>query len=399
MIALVCGSAVAENWPQWRGPRGDGISLEKGIPTQWSPTQNIVWKTEIPGEGHSSPVVWEKDIYLTTGLGDGHERALVRVDAATGKVEWVTTVAKSKDLEHLNPENNYASSTPATDGEKTYTSFYASGKVNLAALDRTGKIVWQIEPLKSETEHGYSYTPLLKDKLLFYSLDQLKDNTVLAVETDTGKIKWREDRKAISCSHVPPSFIEAGGLPQVIVNGNGVTRSFDPTSGKLIWSCDGPTNYSVAGLAYGKNIVLASGGYPKRRVIAIHPDGQGDVTKTHLAWETIKGTTYVPSPVYDNGFFYSVTDNGIASCTEAETGKVTWERHIPGHFRSSLILIEGNFFTTNDEGTTTIFKSDPSAYKEIAVNKMDEFCFTTFAVSGGRLYMRTKKNLYCIGSK
>jgi len=397
---LVFGSPPqtrAENWPQWRGPRGDGTSLEKGIVTEWDKTKNVVWVTEIPGDGYSSPIVWEDKIFVTTALGDGHDRALVRIDAKTGKVLWTKTLITSSDLEHLNKENGYASSTSATDGKAVYSSFYASGRTHIFANDFDGNTLWHADPLISKTEHGYTYTPILAGDKLIVSVDQLADSAEIAFDTKTGKIAWRIEGNNISCSHVPPLVINSGGREQVVTCGSNVTRGVDPKTGEVIWSCAGPTNYCVAGLVFGDNKVLTSGGYPERHSFAVKTDEKGDVNAKGVLWHQKKGTTYVPSPIYDNGYFYSVTDGGVTYCYDAATGDIKWQQRIPGHFRTSLVLTEGNLHTTNDEGVTTIFKATPDRYTEVAKNNLDEFIYPSPAVSNGKLYIRTKKNLYCIG--
>ena len=206
----VTGVAAAEDWPQWRGPRSDGSSLDTPA-IEWGPAKNRRWTAEVPGEGHSSPIVSGDSVFLATALGGGHERALVRLDARTGKVAWTQLVVKSADLESLHPENNYASSTPATDGRAVYTSFYANGRAHLAALGFDGKKLWEAAPVRYRAEHGYHHNPLLLDGLLVLSFDQLDEAAIVGVDAATGKTRWRVDTGNQSCSNVAPFPVRDGG--------------------------------------------------------------------------------------------------------------------------------------------------------------------------------------------
>ncbi|MBI3737154.1 PQQ-binding-like beta-propeller repeat protein [Candidatus Sumerlaeota bacterium] len=401
--ALLLVAAVpavrAENWPQWRGPRGDGIVEEKSIPTQWDKEKNILWKTEIPGEGHSSAIVWEESVFLATALAGGHDRSLVKINAKTGKIEWTKTVVTSKDLEHHHEENNFASSTPATDGNLVFTSFYADGRMNVAAHDFKGNQVWSVQPIKYKGEHGYHHNPIVYEDMVILTVNQFAEPCILALDKTTGKTSWKLNVENDSCSNVPPLVAATATGPQVLTCGDNHMRGIDPKTGRLIWSAAGPTDYCVASLSFGDNMVMACGGYPERHIMVVNTAGTGDVTNTHLVWELKKGTTYVPSPVYFEGHFYSVNDDGIGFCYEAKTGKIKWQKRIPGHYRSSLLLNGDNIYITSDEGPTTIFKASPEGYNEVAVNKLDDFVYTTFAVSNGKLYLRTKNSLVCIGTK
>lgn len=384
----------AENWPGWRGQGGQGISGEAGIVTEWGPGVNEAWSAAIPGEGHSSPIVWEDAVFLTAALGKGHERALHRIDAATGKIVWITVVAVSKELEPQHAENDYASSTPATDGKAVYTSFQANGKVHLAATDFDGKKRWELEPMPAETEHGYCYTPLLAEGRLILSIDQLAHSAVIGVDTATGKIAWRIEGNNISCSNVPPALANAGGRNLAVQYGSDIVRALEPGTGEVVWWSRGPTDYCVATPVAGDGLVFVNGGYPVKRGLALRVEGRGEITATGLAWEIKKGIPYVPSPVFHEGAFFVVTDGGVSYALDSKTGETLWQERLPGRYRCSPTLIEGRIFIVNEEGEGTVFKASREKLEKTGGGKLEGLFYASPAVSGGRLFLRSRERLW-----
>lgn len=389
-------SAHAANWPQWRGPNGDGISPETNVPVKWSTTENIAWTTPIPGEGHSSPVVWEDSVFLTTALPNTQERLLLRLDARSGKTLWQRTVVKAAP-EYIHRENSFASSTPVTDGERIFTSFQNSKRVDLQCYDFEGRRIWSVQPLEFNGEHGYSYTPVIYHDLLIFDCRQEGEAALLALDKRTGKVRWRVEPARKRISHITPLLVSDGRRQQVIVCGTDEIRSVNPENGKTWWWCRGPSDVAVAGLSYGEGLVFAAAGYPDRTRMAVRVDGSGDVTDTHVAWKSRRQVTYVPSPVYHNGHFYSVLDEGMLCCFNAKTGEMVWDHRLGGRFRASLVLADEHGYATNDKGVTTVFRATPRGFESVSVNDLKEFCYSTPAIADGRLYLRTGKNLLCIG--
>jgi outer membrane protein assembly factor BamB len=387
-----------ENWPQFRGPRGDGTSAESAPPTHWSETNNIAWKCALPGEGHSSPVVWNDSVFLTAALPDTGERILIKVDAKAGKIAWQTTVAKA-DRESMHRENSSASSTCATDGTSVITSFQVGDKVDIRAYDFDGKLRWSAQPLKFSGEHGYSYSPIFYKDLVILDCRQEGDAATLAFDKKTGEIKWRVAPKKPRISHITPLVINDGTREQLLVSGSDETASYDPATGKLFWWCKGPSDVAVAGMSFGDGLVFTTAGYPARTRMAIRTSGSGDVTESEVAWKVQRQVTYVPSPVYHDGNFYSVLDEGMMCCFDAKTGETKWEQRLGGRFRSSLLLASGMIYATNDKGVTTIFRASPESFQQIATNDLKEFCYASPALSNGRLFIRTDKHLVCIGEE
>src|SRR5688500_18579200 len=249
LIGIVCWvqCALGENWPLFRGPRGDGTSAETNAPLQWSATQNVRWKTPLPGEGHSSPIVWAGSVFVTTADENG-DRNLVRLDSATGKIVWQKKVANApKESRHR--ENNSASSTPATDGTRVITSFQVGDRVDLRCFDLDGNQLWAVQPLRFDGEHGYGYSPIIYKDLVIFDCRQEGEAALLALDKRTGHVRWQAAPGNKRISHVTPLLIAHGNQTQLIVSGSDETRSYNPDTGQPIWWCDGPSDVAVAGLA------------------------------------------------------------------------------------------------------------------------------------------------------
>jgi outer membrane protein assembly factor BamB len=274
--------SFAENWPQFRGPRGDGTSQEKDVPTRWSQTENIAWKTPIRGVGHSSPVVWENSVFLTSATEDG-KRLLIRLDATSGKVLWEVIVAKT-ERESMHRENSSASSTVATDGESIITSFQVGDRVDLRSYDFNGKLRWGVQPLRFSGEHGYSYSPIFYKDMVIFDCRQEREAATIAFDKATGKVRWRTEPKMKRISHITPLIINDGAREQLLLSGSDETASYDPKTGRQLWWCKGPSDVAVAGMCYGEGLVFTTAGYPDRTRMAIRTGGSGDVTETGVAW-------------------------------------------------------------------------------------------------------------------
>lgn len=390
-------SLAAENWPQFRGPRGDGMSAETNLPLRWSATENVQWKAAIPGEGHSSPIVWEGSVFLTSADPSGGDRWLVRVDAATGKIVWQKKVT-SAPKESMHRENNSASSTPATDGAHVVTSFQAGDRVDLRCFDFEGKQIWAVQPLRFAGEHGYSYSPIIYKDWVLFDCRQEGEAAVLALDKRTGKTKWKAKPRHQRISHVTPLLIDHGNKTQMIVCGSDEIHSYNPETGESLWWCDGPSDVAVAGLAFGDGMVFATAGYPNRTRMAVRVDGRGDVSQSDVAWSLRRQVTYVPAPVYHDRHLYTVIDEGMLCCFDVRTGQSTWEHRLGGRFRSSLVLAGDRIYATNDKGLTTVFAADPKQFRALATNDLKAPCYATPAISNGRIFMRTESTLFCLKS-
>lgn len=409
MLLMLAQSLVAEEWPGWRGPRGDGTSLEKGVPTEWSTTKNIAWKASIPGVGHSSPIVWGNRIFVTTCLMDQTpaKRMLLCLDRRSGKVLWERVVFTAP-LEKKHRLNSYSSSTPTTDGKHVWVSFLEYPKMQVACYDFTGKRIWMTSPGKLLSKHGFCSSPVLHKDLVILNGDQDALAYLVALDKATGKERWRIDRPNRTRSYCTPILIQTPSAPeqtQMVLSGSKCVTGYDADTGKLLWIIDGPTEQYVASLVYHQEVLCMTAGFPEHHLMGIDPEGRGNITRTkHVIWHIPneengkKGASYVPSPIAHKGLFFIVSDPGYLSCVEAKSGKRLWLKRLGRRHSASPVLIEGNLYFPDDYGNTFVLKAGRE-FKVLHKNSLGEECYASPAVSRGQLFIRTLKHLWCIGSQ
>ena len=397
MLSSAASLVCAENWPCWRGPRGDGTSLEAATPIRWSSTENISWKTAVPGQGHSSPIVWSDRVFLTSALPEREERILLCFDRETGGVLWQQTVLQSP-LEAKNKENSYASATPATDGEKVYVTFLDREQVLAAAYDLAGKQRWLVRPGGFKSQWGFSHTPVLfEDKVLVVCYSK-GENFVVALDWADGHTVWKTPGVNPTQSYSPPLVRKMSGLIQMVTPGNRAVTSYDPRTGKVLWRVDGPSDDSLVTPVYheGAGLVLSCSSWPDRVLLAIRPDGEGNVTASKFAWKTKEGAPYVPSPVAaGDWFFTSSLASKAACCYDARTGTNLWKEPMGLH-HASPVTANGLVYFLNDEGVMHVIKAS-SRYELVARNELGEKTYASPALSGGQMFLRSFEHLYCIG--
>ena len=402
ILAVAAARAPAEEWPAWRGPRGDGTSTETGVPVTWSAAANIVWKTAVPGTGHSSPVVWGDRVFVTACIESEKKRVLLCFDRRTGKRLWDRLVVTAR-LETKNGLNSYASSTPATDGRRVWVTFLDFPHVRVVCYDVEGREVWRNTPGELHACHGYCSALIPYKDTIILNADQdaelPKRAYIVAFDKATGRERWRIDRPNRVRSYTPPAIFEAAGKMQMVVSGSKCVASYDPDTGRQHWIIDGPTEQFVANLVYTDGLFMITGGWPTRHILGIRPDGTGNVTDTHVAWhlKERKIVSYVPSPIARGRYFYLVSDGGVATCLEAKTGRKMWSERLGRHHSASPVLAEGRLYFLDDAGVTHVLKAEP-AFEVIARNDLGEPCRASPAVSRGQIVIRSTKNLYCIGA-
>ncbi len=297
MIAFLAlaATALSQEWPGWRGPRGDGTSKETSFPLTWSATEGVLWKVPLAGKGHSSPVVWGHRIFLTTCVEDKDERRLVCLDRKDGRTLWDRlVVAVPKERKHN--LNSFSSSTPVTDGKHVWVAFMEGKGFSVFCYDVDGKLVWKKTPGTFWSPHGFCSSPVLYGNLVIFNGDQDADAWIVALDRATGEEKWRADRPNKTRSYVPPVIFEAAGKKQLVLSGSKCVASYDPETGKQHWIIDGPTEQFVASMVYAEGVFFITGGFPQYHVLGIRPDGTGNVTETHILWRD-KGKdvcSYVP---------------------------------------------------------------------------------------------------------
>lgn len=418
-LALIATTARAENWPTWRGPRLDGTSADNGFPTKIG-SETILWRAELPGLGHASPIVWGDKVFTVSSIEESEERVLLCLDRNTGKMLWKSIVLKSP-LEGKHRLNSHASSTPATDGERVFTAFLddtpteatmkanagkvigkgesSKGTVVVSAYDFTGKRLWEVRPGLFSSKHGFCSSPILfKDKVIV-NCDHDGDGYIVALARDDGRELWRIERPNKTRSYCAPLIREMAGKTQMVLSGTKCVTSYDPNDGKLIWMIDGPTEQFVASLVYNEKtgLLFMTGGFPEHHNLAIKPDGIGNVTDTHIAWRTNKGVAYVPSPISEREYYLVVSDSGIAHCFEAKSGRIVWEERMKEH-HASLVSAEGNVYFINDFGTLRVV-TPGETYQLVSESEMGEKVFASPALSEGQIFVRGEKTLFCLGTR
>jgi outer membrane protein assembly factor BamB len=392
---LSAGAASAEDWPCWRGPRGDGTSREQVIPTRWSDTENVAWKSAVPGKGHASPIVSGDRVFIASCLEDARQRILMAFDRATGRKLWQQVVLESP-LEGKHELNSFASSTPATDGALVYVTFLDQAEMVVAAYDFDGQQKWLVRPGAFSSKHGYCSCPVLFDDKVIVNGDHDGDAYLVALERATGKTLWKVDRENKTRSYCTPIIRQIDGRTQMILSGSKCVASYDPHDGSRHWIIDGPTEQFVASIVYNGHLLFLTAGYPELHMMAVRPDGHGNVTDTHIAWRTTRGASYVPSPIAAGDYFLVVSDGGIASCFEAATGKRLWQERLGTHFSGSLVSAGGLVYFTADDGATTVVRPG-NKLDVVAENKLGEYCYASPAMSRGNVFLRGEHHLFCIG--
>ena len=401
VLGSLAGGTLAEDWPCWRGPTHQGISSEKGLPVKWSATANIAWKTKVPGEGWSSPIVCRDRVFLTATSPDGVACRVLCFDRKSGELVWDKEVFKQKPGGKRG-ENSHASPTPATDGQRVYAVFSEGG---FAAVRYDGSLAWTNRQYKHKCVHGLGASPLLYNGLLVMPFDGSDGGdgfgvawdkaVILALDAETGEVRWQGKRGLSRHAHISPNVWADGEHHEILSGAGDVFQGFDPASGKLLWTAKCPGEGAVSSLVVGGGLgFMASGS--GRTLRAVRLGGQGDVTKTHVAWEMIQGVPFVPSPLYLDGCLYIVDDKGVAQCVAAGSGKVFWQERLGGAFWPSPIAAGGKIYFLSNSGETVIIEA-ARKYKLVARNPLGEKCMASPAVSGGQLFVRGERNLYCIG--
>ncbi|AMV27270.1 outer membrane biogenesis protein BamB [Gemmata sp. SH-PL17] len=401
-LLLVPSFVSAEDWPGWRGPRADGTVKDQGFPLTWDAKENVKWKLELPGTGHSSPVVSRGKVFVAGCVEADKTRVLYCVDRATGKLLWTRTAAVSS-LEFKHSENSWASSTPATDGERVYITFFDKPHLRVYCYDFDGKLLWERTPGEFHSVHGFCSPPVLYKDLVIVNGDQDapkdKNAYIVALDKRTGEEKWRADRPNKLRSYCPPVVVEAADKPQLVLTGSKCVTSYSPDTGKQNWIIDGPTEQFVSSMVLHDGVLLLTAGFPQHWVMAIKPDGTGNVTKTHILWSKKGEGGYVPSPVAHDGKLFLVDDAGVASCWDVKTGKQLWKERLSGKkHHASAIAADGRIYLTSSEGTTFVLKASEE-FELLAKNPLGEGVFASPAFSDGDIFIRGTKHLWCIGAK
>ncbi|MFO0915874.1 MAG: PQQ-binding-like beta-propeller repeat protein [Pirellulales bacterium] len=400
--------AGSDNWPQFRGRNGQGRSTELNLPLKWTATENIAWRTPVPGESWSSPIVWQDRVFLTTATEEGKSCRVLAIDRKSGSVLWDREVFQ-QDLKRKEDRNSYATPTPATDGERIYACF---GDGSFAAVDWDGNVVWTNRDYPFYGQHGLGTSPILHDGLLIMARDGSSDGDdkklgwqtpwdqsyVLALDAKTGQERWKGRRGLSRISHGVPCIWEHTGQAQVVSEAGDVVQGFDIRTGERLWSSEVAGEGKVPSTVLGPGMVFTAGGWGGKETIKAFKLGvKGDSGESNLVWEQKKGMPKVPSMVYVPPYLFAVTDGGVATCLRAETGELVWQERLGGNFSASPVAADGRVYFVADNGDTTVVEAGPK-FQVLAKNPLDEKVQASPAISHGQILIRTEKQLICIGA-
>jgi outer membrane protein assembly factor BamB len=394
LIALVLfflsTPVLAGDWPQFRGPTGQGHSDERGLPLTWSETKNVRWKVAIPGKGWSSPVIQGDRIWMTTATEEGKSLRAISVDRNTGAILQNVEVFRVKSVGQIHSKNSYASPTPVLEGDRVYVHFGAHGT---ACLTQTGEIVWKTRLEYDNGQHGPGGSPVLYENLLIVSCDGRDVQFVVALDKLTGKVSWKKSR-AGQHAYTTPLVVPLAAGDQIISPGAFRAIAYDPRTGKELWQVRYGEGFSnVPRPVYSEGLVFICTGFQQPSLLAVRLDGRGDITKSHISWTLQRGVPLTPSPLLVNGDLYLISDNGIASCVDAKTGNPYWQVRLGGNHSASPIYADGRIYFLSEEGESVVI-APGKQFKALAQNQLDGQTLASMAVSNGSIFIRSLTNLY-----
>ena len=407
-LLLMPWALWAENWPQFRGPGHQGVSNEADVPLKWSTNENIAWKREIPGASWSSPIVWEDRVFVTTAAEGGESCHVLCIDRKSGQIVWDKEVFRQA-LKRKEGRNTYATPTPATDGKRVYACF---GDGSFVALNFDGQIAWTNRAYKFYGQHGLGTSPILHGDLLMMARDGSSEggdsklgwqkpwdqSYILALDTQSGQERWKGKRGLSRISHGVPTIWEHEGEAELVSEAGDVVQGFDLKNGERLWSSEVIGEGKVPSVVVGDGMAFTSGGWGgKESIKAFRLGGRGELKETNLLWEQKRNMPKVPSMLYLRPYLYSINDGGIAQCLKGESGEEVWHQRLKGSYSASPVAAAGKIYFTNDEGLTTVLEAGPQA-KELASNPLGEKTQASMAISNGQIFVRTERNLWCIGT-
>ncbi|QDT49509.1 Outer membrane protein assembly factor BamB precursor [Symmachiella dynata] len=399
-IALA-GSLAAENWPGWRGPGRNGVSTESELPTEWSETAGIRWKTAVPGSGISNPIVWDDRVIVTAS--DGPQQAdlhIICYATDDGRELWHQRLWGTAPTRYHANKSSMASPAAVTDGNHVF-AFFGTGDV--FCTDMQGQLQWQRslanEYGQFENRFAASSSPLLYQDMVIVQCDHYGDSYVIALDQETGANRWKRDRPEAWLSWASPQLIPVGnGQHELIVAGSHKVDAFAPATGEPLWTVNGMSRECIPTPVFGDGSLYVVSG-PKSPTMAIRPGGRGDVTETHVRWRNTRGAPFVPSAILVGERYYLVDDAGIATCLNAADGKRVWQKRLSGAFTASPVAGDQKIYFTNERGETTVIAAAKRGYKRLAQNSVGEPVFASPAISQGCIFLRTNRHLLCIDGR
>jgi outer membrane protein assembly factor BamB len=430
LALMIGGSVAAADWPQWRGPKGTGITDDKNLPERWSATENVAWKAALAGLGVSSPIVSGTRVFVTSQIGAGvrrpgnhprlaqgagaaaageralptsrDDRTLFVVEAfnrADGRRLWEYRVEADGALPGVHDKHNMASPSPITDGETVY-AWFATGQI--VALDMNGKPTWQrhlgkeISPFDINWGHGSS--PTLYQDLLILLCDHGPASYLLAVDKRTGREKWKTDRGRGRMSYTTPFIVDAASGPELIINSSERVDAYDPRTGAFLWHTGGSNQFPIPSPTFHDGVLYMSRGYRSGPYMAIRPGGRGDISASHVVWQINTGAPYISSLVYDAGLLYMANDVGAITAIDATTGQKVWQERVDGIFSASPVAADGKIYFVSETGETIVLRGGREP-RVIAKNDIGERLIASPALSNGQIFLRSDGQLFCVGKR
>jgi outer membrane protein assembly factor BamB len=428
ILFLALASFVsADDWPQWRGPGANGIARGDAA-LEWTETKNVAWKANIPGRGHSTPVIFGDRIFLTTavpgaprgdapsadaggrrkgpggpgggaGLGSEYRFVLMCLDRKTGKTIWEKTAKTATPHEGYHQRyGSFASNSPVTDGKLVYAFFGSRG---LYAYDLNGNLKWQKDfpPMKMRLQFGEGTAPVIHEETLLLNFDQEEGSHIVALDKTSGKQLWRSERDEVS-SWAPPLVIDHNGVKQAIVAASNKVRSYDMRTGKVIWECAGLGTNVIPAPVIMKDVVYVMSGHRNPNLLAIKLGGAGDLTGSkNVLWTNQRGNSYTASPVLADGKLYFISDNGMLSCLDAATGQPHYlQQRLPKpyNFKASPVAANGKLYLATEEGDVVVAKMGEK-FEILAINSMaDQMFIASPVILDGSIYLRSQNTLFCV---
>ena len=405
VAALLTADTLADHWPAWRGPSGLGVSTEHNLPTHWSRTESVRWRAALPDRGNSTPIVWDNRVFVTQAIEKDNRRTLMCFDRKDGKLLWQSGVTYA-EKEATHATNPYCSASAVTDGQRVIASF---GSAGLISYDFQGKEEWRRDLGKQSHIWGNGSSPILYKELCILNFGPGPRTFLIAVDKKTGRTVWQVDEPGGDFGDKSDNWRGSWSTPVVITLRDrdelilplpGRVAAFEPLTGKELWSCSGLNPLVYTSALFSEGVVVTMGGF-NGTSLAVKAGGSGDVTSTHLLWQTPKTKQRIGSGVISGGHIYILDDPGIAECIELMTGKVVWQERLQGPSKeltswSSLVLAEGRLYGINQGGDTFVLRANPK-FELLSINPLGETANASVATSNGDLFIRTHQNLWCIG--
>jgi outer membrane protein assembly factor BamB len=404
LLGMACvWAAVADagdNWPQFRGPDGQGHADEARLPTAWSTNHNVAWRTELPGKGWSSPVIWGDQIWMTAALEEGRSLHALCVAKTSGRLLHDVELFRREKALAIQNKNSHASPTPVIEAGRVWVNF---GTTGTACLDTgTGKVLWRSTELQCDHMVGPGSSPVLQQNLLVLTCDGTNVQYVAALDKATGQLAWKTPRSGalrprpdVQKAFCTPLAVAVDGRDQLIIPGADWVYGYEPLTGQEIWRVGYKGFSNTPRPVTGHGLVYVCTGFMQPELWAIRLGAHGDATATHVAWKYTKKMPLKPSPLLVGAELYMVSDTSTASCLEALTGALLWEQRLGGNFSASPLVAGGKIYFFSEEGKTSVV-APGRAYQLLATNDLGERIMASPAVSGNALFLRTDKALYRI---